>query len=128
MLQLDDGPQSIQGTKMRSNRSWFWISLMFASTSVGMSRTSNADEPQDAVRLELLQTIVDEFVSITPCRGAFPKSIQMGSPNGADAEQPAHEVTISHDFSIAKYEVPQNLYEAVMGANPSRWKGPRNSA
>src|SRR5690606_26052424 len=25
-------------------------------------------------------------------------------------------------------EVPQNLYEAVMGDNPSRWKGPRNSA
>jgi hypothetical protein len=24
--------------------------------------------------------------------------------------------------------VPQNLWEAVMGSNPSRWKGPRNSA
>jgi formylglycine-generating enzyme required for sulfatase activity len=30
-------------------------------------------------------------------------------------------------FAIAKYEVPQNLWQSVMGDNPSRWKGPRNS-
>ena len=30
-------------------------------------------------------------------------------------------------LAIAKYEVPQNLYDAVMGANPSKWKGARNS-
>lgn len=30
-------------------------------------------------------------------------------------------------YSIAKYEVPQDLWEAVMGSNPSKWKGPRNS-
>lgn len=30
-------------------------------------------------------------------------------------------------LSMAKYEVPQNLWEAVAGSNPSRWKGPRNS-
>ena len=28
---------------------------------------------------------------------------------------------------VAKYEVPQNLWTAVLGGNPSRWKGPRNS-
>lgn len=31
-------------------------------------------------------------------------------------------------FRMAKYEVPQNLWEAVTGSNPSRWKGRRNSA
>lgn len=30
-------------------------------------------------------------------------------------------------FQMAKYEVPQNLWEAVMGRNPSRWTGTRNS-
>ncbi len=30
-------------------------------------------------------------------------------------------------FSMAKYEVTQELWESVMGSNPSRWKGPRNS-
>lgn len=30
-------------------------------------------------------------------------------------------------YHIAKYEVPQNLWESVTGSNPSRWKGKRNS-
>ena len=36
-------------------------------------------------------------------------------------------VTIKYAFAVARYEVPQNLWEAVMGSNPSKWKGPRNS-
>src|SRR5690242_18143400 len=47
----------------------------------------------------LLKTFRDEFVAIK-------------------AEKP---------FQIAKYEVPQNLWESVMGSNPSRWTGKRNS-
>lgn len=81
------------------------------------------DENVDA----LLKTFVDEFVAITPGEGKFPASFQMGSKNGDASELPLHEVTLKHSFAIAKYEVPQNLYEAVMGNNPSRWKGPRNS-
>jgi gluconolactonase len=30
-------------------------------------------------------------------------------------------------FAIGKYEVTQDLWQAVLGANPSKWKGPRNS-
>ncbi|MCL2289312.1 MAG: formylglycine-generating enzyme family protein [Bacteroidetes bacterium] len=37
-------------------------------------------------------------------------------------EEPIHEVTLSN-FYIAKYEVTQELWVAVMGANPSRFKG-----
>jgi formylglycine-generating enzyme required for sulfatase activity len=44
-----------------------------------------------------------------------------------DNERPVVKITIAHPFAIAKYEVPQNLWEAVMGSNPSKWKGPRNS-
>ena len=78
--------------------------------------------------IRLLKQFVDELVLITPGKGKFPKSFQMGSENGETSEKPVHEVTFSDDFWIAKYEVPQNLYEAIMGRNPSRWKGPRNSA
>jgi formylglycine-generating enzyme required for sulfatase activity len=76
----------------------------------------------------LLQTFRDEFVSITPGKGAFPKSFRMGGTgDGPEAERPAHDVTFAHDFAVARYEVPQNLWQAVMGNNPSRWKGNRNS-
>lgn len=51
----------------------------------------------------------------------------MGDDAGPEAERPAHRVTIEHRFEIARYETPQNLWEAVMGRNPSRWKGMRNS-
>lgn len=75
----------------------------------------------------LLKTFHQEFVQITPGKGKFPKSFEMGSQNGSSHEKPVHCVTFQHDFWMAKYEVPQNLYEAVMGENPSKWKGPRNS-
>ncbi len=41
----------------------------------------------------------------------------------ADSDvKPAHQVTLS-SFSIGKYEVTQEEWEAVMGSNPSRYKG-----
>jgi formylglycine-generating enzyme required for sulfatase activity len=51
----------------------------------------------------------------------------MGTERGPYFEQPAHKVTFKYGFAMARYEVPQNLYEAVIGENPSRWKGARNS-
>ena len=81
-------------------------------------------EPAQA---ELLQIFRDEFIAITPGEGMFPKNFAMGRADGGNAERPAHEVSFAHKFEIAKYEVPQNLWEAVMGTNPSRWKGKRNS-
>lgn len=37
-------------------------------------------------------------------------------------ENPSHRVTISQDYYIGKFEVTQDLFEAVMGYNPSNWK------
>ena len=76
---------------------------------------------------ERLQTFGDEFVDITPGRGKFPASFTMGRDDGSEAERPAHRVSFDSPFAVARYEVPQNLWQAVMGANPSRWKGDRNS-
>ncbi len=39
-----------------------------------------------------------------------------------NGEQPYHRVTITQDYYIGKFEVTQELYEAVMGINPSNWK------
>jgi len=75
---------------------------------------------------KLLETFCSEFVEITPGTGRYPKSYRRGS-EGAASERPVQEVTIAAPFSIARYEVPQNLYEAIMGEDPSRWKGKRNS-
>jgi len=74
----------------------------------------------------LLKRFADEFVAITPGEKPFPAKHLLGSDSGPPSEHPRYEVQLS-PFAIAKYEVPQNLYEAVMGVNPSKWKGPRNS-
>lgn len=66
---------------------------------------------------DLLKTFRDEFVTITPGQGKFPAEATLGTLR----------VKLARPFSMAKYEVTQNLWEAVMGSNPSRWQGPRNS-
>jgi len=73
-----------------------------------------------------LSVFASEFVAITPEVGDFPAIFSMGAEGDAST-QPVHEVRMTTAFQMAKYEVPQNLYEQVMGINPSKWKGPRNS-
>lgn len=83
-------------------------------------------DPTDG-QVKLLKTFNDEFIAITPGAGNFPQSFIMGSNAGPKNEGPPRSVKFDYGFAIAKYEVPQNLWEAVMGSNPSKWKGPRNS-
>ena len=57
-------------------------------------------------------------------------SFDMGatSEQGSDAydwEKPVHRVTLS-DYYIGKCEVTQELWEAVMGSNPSNFRGAQN--
>jgi formylglycine-generating enzyme required for sulfatase activity len=99
------------------------LSLAAASLAVSCAAQAPATPELDA----LLKRFVDEFVSITPGEDPFPATFRRGSDDGPDEERPAHEVKLARPFAIARYEMPQNLYEAVMGKNPSRWKGPRNS-
>ncbi|MBR8829074.1 MAG: SUMF1/EgtB/PvdO family nonheme iron enzyme [Gomphosphaeria aponina SAG 52.96 = DSM 107014] len=65
--------------------------------------------------------ITIDFVSIPG--GTF----LMGSPadeeERLDSESPQHQVTVS-PFFMGKYQVTQAQYEAVMGDNPSSFKGP----
>ena len=60
-----------------------------------------------------------EFVWIPP--GEF----RMGSTSSRadDDERPRTRVRISEGFYLGKYEVTQELYQAVMGTNPSHFSG-----
>lgn len=86
-----------------------------------------AAEP-DAARERILRRFVEELVPLTPGKGAFPESFTLGtSDDGPASEKPALKVALRSPFAMARYEVTQELYQAVMGVNPSKWKGPRNS-
>ncbi|MDR1277210.1 MAG: SUMF1/EgtB/PvdO family nonheme iron enzyme [Treponema sp.] len=49
-------------------------------------------------------------------------TFQMGSTNGDSDEKPVHTVTVK-SFYMGKYEVTQEEWTAVMGSNPSNFKG-----
>ena len=52
-------------------------------------------------------------------------TFQMGSNDGDDDEKPVHSVTLSN-YYIGQTEVTQELWQAVMGSNPSYFKGAKN--
>lgn len=90
------------------------------------SATAQKDFDPFPRKAEILKIFADEFVTLTPGKGVYPKSFMMGSKE-SDDQQPVHEVTFPKPFAIAKNEVTQELYQVVMGVNPSKWKGPRNA-
>ncbi len=59
-----------------------------------------------------------------------PGKFMMGSPNNEanrhDDEGPQHRVQITQGFWMGKHEVTQAQWQAVMGNNPSNFKGDRN--
>ena len=57
-----------------------------------------------------------------------PGSFRMGdlSGDGEADEKPVHKVRIAYSFAVGKYEVTQDEWQAVMGSNPSYFKGRRN--
>ncbi len=54
--------------------------------------------------------------------GTFTMGASSGDSDAYDWEKPAHSVTLG-DYYIGKFEVTQELWEAVMGGNPSYFKG-----
>jgi formylglycine-generating enzyme required for sulfatase activity len=51
-------------------------------------------------------------------------TFQMGSTNPGSNAYPLHPVTITQPLWAGKYEVTQAQYQAIMGGNPSHFKGP----
>ena len=68
---------------------------------------------KDGISIDMIRVEAGTFVM-----GATP---EMKDPD--DEEKPAHQVTLTNDYYIGKYEVSQALWQAVMGKNPSNFKG-----
>jgi formylglycine-generating enzyme required for sulfatase activity len=104
-------------------RHCFALALVLLAAAQGA-----ADDGAAAAKEKILTTFLDEMVLLTPGAGKFPASFQMGSTGDTpECEKPQYKVTFAYEFALTKYEVTQELYEAVVGKNPSKWKGKRNS-
>ncbi|MEL6134342.1 MAG: SUMF1/EgtB/PvdO family nonheme iron enzyme [Bacteroidota bacterium] len=63
-----------------------------------------------------LSNLDDHMIPIL--KGTF----KMGGEIYSD-EKPIHSVTLTQDYLLCRYPVTQSLWEAVMGSNPSKFKG-----
>ena len=69
---------------------------------------------------------VKDGISIDMVRveaGTFTMGATAEMEDTEDDEKPTHRVTLTNDYYIGKYEVTQALWKAVMGNNPSEYKG-----
>ena len=113
---------------MKKSLSAFAVGLLclVGWTSAGAQKKKLEDPTprKDAI----LKLFVEEFVPIKPGKGKFSESFMMGTEKGGrENERPVHKVTFKDGFAMAKYEVTQELYHVVMGTNPAKWQGLRNS-
>ncbi len=125
---------SFLGPRFSLKKQWIVARCVFAlAVTVGLALASFAGQaekkfPDPVPRKDaILKLFADEFIAITPGKGKFPTSFIRGSDKGPSNEAPVAKVTMGHDFAMAKYEVTQELYQVIMGNNPAKWKGPRNS-
>ena len=79
------------------------------------------EPPPDPRAKTWTNSIGMEFVLIPA--GTFMMGLPDSDPDSARDEKPAHQVTLSQAFYLGKYPVTQAQWEAVMGTNPSRFKG-----
>ena len=88
----------------------------------GRSKTIYWEPVLEGLNLEGLKAILSIKAMLKGLIFIQGVTFQMGSNNGESDEKPVHSVTVD-DFYISKYEVTQKEWKAVMGSNPSYFKG-----
>ena len=89
--------------------------LGYSSASSSMSSGSNT------ISIPVKNGISIEMVKVEAGTFMMGATSEMKGPY--DNEKPLHQVTLTNDYYMGMYEVPQALWEAVMGSNPSEYKG-----
>ena len=86
---------------------------VLSSGSSSLSGNTITIPVKNGINIEMIKVEAGSFNM-----GATP---EMQSPY--DDEKPVHRVTLTNDYYVGKYEVTQALWQAVMGSNPSNFKG-----
>src|SRR5262245_4331212 len=101
------------------------LAVTFAIGACSLAMSAWALEPAQEGSAVIYSTndLGMEFVSVPA--GQFPMGCSEGArPVECSAdEKPRHTVQITQAFEIGKTEVTQKQWQAVMGSNPSRYKG-----
>ena len=92
-----------------------------SNTSGYSSGSSSMASGSNTISIPVKNGISIDMVKVEA--GTFMMGATSEMKDPYDDEKPVHQVTLTNDYYMGKYEVPQALWEAVMGSNPSKYKG-----
>ena len=91
------------------------------SSSNNSSGSPSVASGGNAISIPVKNGISIEMVKVEA--GTFMMGATSEMENPTDNEKPVHQVTLTNDYYMGKYEVTQALWQTVMGSNPSEFKG-----
>ena len=92
-----------------------------ASSSNGYASNSSLSSGNNVISIPVKNGITIYMIKVEA--GTFMMGATSEMQNPWDDEKPVREVILTNDYYIGKYEVTQSLWQAVMGTNPSYFKG-----
>ena len=92
-----------------------------SSSSANTLSSSSSSPSGNTITIPVKNGISIEMVKVEA--GSFNMGATPEMENPYDSEKPVHRVTLTNNYYIGKYEVTQALWQAVMGSNPSGFKG-----
>ena len=97
------------------------LSSNTASSSNGYASSSSVSSGSNVISIPVRNGITIEMVKVEA--GTFMMGATSEMQNPYDDEKPVHQVALTNDYYMSKYEVTQALWQAVTGKNPSKFKG-----
>ena len=92
-----------------------------ATTSSDFSSISSVSSGNNEISIPVKNGITIDMVKVEAGTFMMGATSEMQKPY--DDEKPVHQVTLTNNYYMGKYEVTQSLWQAVMSSNPSKFKG-----
>ena len=96
-------------------------SLQSTTSSSGFSSTSSVSSGSNEISIPVKDGITIGMVKVEAGTFMMGATSEMQKPY--NDEKPVHQVTLTNNYYMGKYEVTQSLWQTVMGSNPSKFKG-----
>ena len=92
-----------------------------SNTSGYSSSSSSMASGSNAISIPVKDGISIDMVKVEA--GTFMMGATSEMKDPYSDKKPVHQVTLTNDYYMGKYEVTQALWQAVIGSNPSNFKG-----
>ena len=102
--------------KLESNRTY-----VLTLNQVGLPASNSVPSKSPIISIPVKDGISIDMVKVEA--GSFDMGATPEMENPFEDEKPVHRVTLTKNYYVGKYEVTQALWKAVMGSNPSDFKG-----